>query len=171
MSALPNSSVEDAREAYRMRRIYIGLRLSDAMRELSRRHPILSCGERYGRPVGKRKIPRYAWKTVSRVVKRTTPKGKIIERERQVRELAKTGEFDTVPVYEAVCEADWRWNSHAARRAEAKLNAAVDLFCRGKVGTGVVKSYYRRFAEAHTVWWKEGAYSNDPTRPPPEPDF
>jgi hypothetical protein len=143
----PDSSADW--ETYEVLLAYIGGRVTDAMRELARRSPRLSPKERLGRVSGHREIPTYKWKTVK------VKDGRGREVEKQV--LAQTGKTQKIPVYEAVCEVDFATDGVRERRAERRLECAMDMFCRQKVGVGVVRLEYRRFAEAHTYWWREGA--------------
>jgi hypothetical protein len=132
---------------------YVGKRIDDAMAELSRRHPRLSPAQKWGRPAGTREEP------VLRAVELTNDKGTALKDKKgrpRVR-WEPTRRTRRVTAYEAVCEVDWATTGREERRSFLRLNAAVDLFCKQKVGIGVVKLEYKRFAEAHTYWWLQGA--------------
>jgi hypothetical protein len=40
-----------------------------------------------------------------------------------------------------------------ATLADAQLNAAMDLYARGKVGLPTVQRYYKKFVDAQSTWW------------------
>jgi hypothetical protein len=152
----PQTPAED--EA--VRRFYICELIFAAMREAVRQNPPAGPDRRLGREAGTRKV------ALSFVPVARDSDGKPRKRKKGEHTPArvKCGTRN-VPVYEPVRVVDWSFVDARTARAWARLEVAVDLFVRGKVGVGLVKLEYKRCARAHSMWFCEGAQVPDPALP------